>query len=52
MCTVLLPPGGFPIAVKYIISYQIEIDHEKNVSVFDADSGHPRARSIPKELHS
>jgi hypothetical protein len=23
MCTVLLPPGGYPIAVKYIISYQI-----------------------------
>jgi len=21
MCTVLLPPGGYPIAVKYIISY-------------------------------
>jgi len=20
MCTVLLPPGGYPIAVKYIIS--------------------------------
>jgi len=23
MCTVLLPPGGYPIAVKYIISYYI-----------------------------
>jgi hypothetical protein len=23
MCTVLLPPGGYSIAVKYIISYQI-----------------------------
>jgi hypothetical protein len=23
MCTVLLPPGGNPIAVKYIISYRI-----------------------------
>ena len=22
MCTELLPPGGYPIAVKYIISYQ------------------------------
>jgi len=22
MCTVLLPPGGYPIAVKYIILYQ------------------------------
>jgi len=21
MCTVLLPPGGYPIAVKYIITY-------------------------------
>ena len=24
MCTVLLPPGGYPIAVKYIISYIIK----------------------------
>jgi hypothetical protein len=23
MCTVLLPPGGYPIADKYIISYHI-----------------------------
>jgi len=23
MCTVLLPPGGYPVAVKYIISYHI-----------------------------
>ena len=23
MCTVLLPTGGYPIAVKYIISYHI-----------------------------
>ena len=23
MCTELLPPGGYPIAVKYIISYPI-----------------------------
>ena len=23
MCTVLLPPGGYPIAVKYIISYKV-----------------------------
>jgi hypothetical protein len=23
MCTVLLPPGGYPVAVKYIISYII-----------------------------
>jgi hypothetical protein len=23
MCTEQLPPGGYPIAVKYIISYQI-----------------------------
>jgi len=23
MCTELLPPGGYQIAVKYIISYQI-----------------------------
>ena len=25
MCNVLLPPGGYPIAVKYIISYHIKI---------------------------
>jgi hypothetical protein len=25
MCTELLPPGGYPIAVKYIISYHIKI---------------------------
>jgi len=24
MCTKLLPPGGYPIAVKYIISYHME----------------------------
>jgi len=23
MCTVLLPPGGYPIAVKYSMSYHI-----------------------------
>jgi len=23
MCTEVLPPGGYPIAVKYIISYHI-----------------------------
>jgi len=23
MCTKLLPPGGYPVAVKYIISYHI-----------------------------
>ena len=27
MCTVLLPPGGNPIAVKYIISYHIVSYH-------------------------
>jgi hypothetical protein len=25
MCTELLPPGGYPIAVKYIISYEIRV---------------------------
>jgi len=25
MCTELLPPGGYPIAVKYIISYHTKI---------------------------
>jgi len=27
MCTVLLPPGGYPIAVKYIISYIKDMDN-------------------------
>jgi len=26
MCTEILPPGGYPIAVKYIISYHIFTD--------------------------
>jgi hypothetical protein len=26
MCTEQLPPGGYPIAIKYIISYQIQQD--------------------------
>jgi hypothetical protein len=25
MCTVLLPPGGYPIPVKYIISYYLQL---------------------------
>jgi hypothetical protein len=25
MCTVLLPPGGYPIAVKYIKSYHMSL---------------------------
>jgi hypothetical protein len=25
MCTELLPPGGYPIAVKYIVSYQMPL---------------------------
>jgi len=25
MCTELLPPGGYPIAIKYIISYQLTL---------------------------
>ena len=32
ICTVLLPPGGYPIAVKYIISYHI--DSESVVVIF------------------
>jgi hypothetical protein len=31
MCTVLLPPGGYPIAVnKYTISYQCNFVHHKS----------------------
>ena len=32
MCTVLLSPGGYPIAVKYIISYHIISSHLKDIS--------------------
>jgi hypothetical protein len=32
MCTVLLPPGGYPIAVKYIIYHNL---YEINALVFD-----------------
>jgi hypothetical protein len=31
MCTVLLPPGGYPIAVKYIISYNY-MGHTRTLS--------------------
>jgi hypothetical protein len=31
MCTELLPPGGYPIAVKYIISYHIISYHIKRI---------------------
>ena len=27
MCTVLLPPGGNPIAVKYIVSYKFDVGY-------------------------
>jgi hypothetical protein len=30
MCTELLPPGGSPIAVKYIIPYHLYITHLNN----------------------
>jgi hypothetical protein len=30
MCTVLLPPGGYPIAVKHIISYNISLRHRRS----------------------
>jgi hypothetical protein len=29
MCTVPPPPGGYPIAVKYIISYQTDFIYTK-----------------------
>jgi len=38
MCTVLLPPGGNPIAVKYIISYHailINLVLIKNYTTYD-----------------
>ena len=33
MCTVLLPPGGYPIAVKYIIYYVFNIVARKMYSI-------------------
>jgi hypothetical protein len=32
MCTELLPPGGYPIAVKYIVSYHYKQFHGHNLS--------------------
>jgi len=29
MCTVTLPPGGYPIAGKYIISYHIILERKQ-----------------------
>jgi hypothetical protein len=42
MCTVLLPPGVYPIAVKYIISYHIisyqtQIYFQKNISLYNCN---------------
>ena len=34
MCTVLLPPGVYPIAVKYIISYHITTVFQFCLTVF------------------
>jgi len=36
MCTVLLPPGVYPIAVKYIVSYHIYhiISYHINFTLF------------------
>jgi hypothetical protein len=44
MCTELLPPGGYPIAVKYIISYRIKRGMEKKKSVCNALIGKPDAK--------
>jgi hypothetical protein len=38
MCTVLLPPGGYPIAVKYIILYLVVFSQGKR------PLGRPRRR--------
>jgi hypothetical protein len=37
MCTVLLPPGGYPIAVKYIISYQMCVGLHVKYPLFSSD---------------
>jgi phosphatidylglycerophosphate synthase len=56
VCTELLPPGGYPIAVKYIISYHIiyyiliatDTDDgsiaNRNESVLDVEVGTPVPR--------
>ena len=35
VCTVLLPPGGYPLAVKYIISYITYLDSIKGRKFLD-----------------
>ena len=42
-CTELLPPGGYPIAAKYIISYIISYHHHHHISVMEL--GHLLTRS-------
>jgi len=39
MCTVLLPPGGYPIAVKYIISYKNISAGKRRVCLLFEDTG-------------
>ena len=34
MCTVLLPTGGYPIAVKYIISYNLQLVQAKLIEAY------------------
>jgi hypothetical protein len=43
MCTEVLPPGGYPIAVKYIIAYHIKCGIEKKKSVCN---GKPDAKRL------
>jgi len=31
MCTEQVPPGGYPIAVQYVISYHTELEHWRNL---------------------
>ena len=38
MCTELLPPGGYPIAVKYIISYHIIQNCSEIISLLFTDA--------------
>ena len=51
MCTVLLPPGGYPIAVKYIISYLqlctvAQYYHRKRAKEPLQPSRHPSLRHV------
>jgi len=52
MCTELLPPGGYPIAVKYIIYHIYHIIQERQNGDFDfvKSEGRQRYQMVPKSV--